>query len=92
MNKPTQSATKFAHQKKQEEREVWHKIVVKILRWKQNPEEGENLRPIGKITTKEWTTYSKSLIKMNATNSKEDTTKKLKIIKDLITCHGGFEE
>lgn len=87
-NKPN---IREAYKKRFDEREVWHKIVVKILRWKEDQAEKNESLPLGKITTKEWTTYSKSIYKTNVMNGKSEITKRLKDIKNLITKNGGFE-
>ncbi len=81
--KPTNSKASTA---KQEEREFWHKIVVKVLKWKESSKCEE------KITSKEWSFYHKSSIKINVTIEKGVMLKRLKEIKEQIEKNGGFEE
>ena len=70
------------NQEKFEERETWHKLVVKIIRCK----EGQG----GTITSKEWKMYSEHVLETHVTEGKEVTAKKLKEIKEQITKNNGF--
>jgi hypothetical protein len=72
-----------------DEREIWHKLVIKVIRWKDEPVVGGNFT--AKITSKEWDTYAKSIVQINTTNEKQKFLADLQETKDLIQKHGGFE-
>lgn len=74
-----------ASTEKQEEREHWHKIVVKVLKWK------ESSSGIEKITSKEWNFYHKSTLKINESFPRSEILKKLNSVKEQILKNGGFE-
>lgn len=91
MNTVTDKTTKNTHNskastEKQEEREFWHKIVVKILRWKESTTHPE------KITLKEWNFYHKSTLKINESFPRAETLKKLNAVKEQILKNGGFAD
>lgn len=91
MNTATDKTTKPAHPskastEKQEEREFWHKIVVKVLKWKESTACPE------KITLKEWNFYHKSTLKINESFPRAETLKKLNAVKDMILKNGGFAD
>jgi hypothetical protein len=71
-------------QEKAQEREVWLKLMVKIIRWK------EQLVNTDKITGKEWDFYYKSTIKTNTSYAKSKVLSQLEETKELIQKHGGF--
>lgn len=87
--KSTTASSKQATLERQEERENWHKLVVKIINWKDGNLSKTNDKDI-KITKKEWTTYSKKVLETNI-SSKQKTLANLQQTKDLIQKHGGFE-
>lgn len=70
-------------QEKHKAREAWHKLVVKILGWK----DGVRLE---KITLKEWKTYYQGLVKISTLNGRKKTVEKLEAIKEIIKKNGGF--
>lgn len=80
-----------AQQDKLDEREAWHKIVVKILSWKNGLTDSGVVDLKDKITPSEWDTYYQGLIKINIIHGKEKTIKKLEEIKKTISKHGGFK-
>ncbi|MBI2595701.1 hypothetical protein HYW46_03125 [Candidatus Daviesbacteria bacterium] len=76
-----------AYQDKIDERESWHKLVVKIINWKDSVS-----RETSKITPKEWITYCHRMIKTNISYGKQKTQKNLNNTKELIKSHDGFEQ
>jgi hypothetical protein len=90
ITRQTSSNSKLINQEKLEEREAWHKIVVKILSWKNGLAEGGSIQITDKITSQEWDTYYQSTIKINTVNGKDKAIAKLKEIKESITKHNGF--
>ncbi len=67
----TPSASRLIYQDKVIERELWHKLVVKVIRWKENNLDDEIVRATEKITKTEWKNYCARMIETNATNGKE---------------------
>lgn len=95
MKIPTRSNhpnTRLAYQEKFNEREAWHKLVVKIICWKDGLLEGGTVKFTDKITLKEWNTYFKRMIKTNTTYHKERVLNNLKETREMIKKHGGFEK
>jgi len=78
-------------QDKQDERETWHKLVVKVITWRDGLFEGGLIKDSDKITAKEWSTYSKGVIKINTSAKAEKIKANLDEIKQRIKQHGGFE-
>lgn len=74
----------LAYQEKFQEREAWHKLVVKVICWKDG-------HLANKITPKEWETYCERTVKTNVSHGKDKVLHSLKETKDIITNHGGFE-
>lgn len=89
--KSNNQRNKLAYQDKFEEREAWHKLVVKIICWKDGILEGSSIKSTNKITPKEWSTYQKRMVKTNTTYSKQKVLLSLKETKEIIQQHGGFE-
>lgn len=81
-----------ASQDQADQREIWHKLVVKIISWKDGLLEGGVIKFSDKISSKEWNVYFKRIIKMNTSYSKERVLSSLKETKDLIIKNGGFEK
>lgn len=73
-------------------KENWHKLVVKILIWKDGVSTDNSIKAKNRITDGEWKTYSKTIISTNVTYSKEKVLAKLKDLKETIQKNGGFEE
>ncbi len=73
----------LASQQKQEERETWHKLVVKVICWKDGLLQD-------KITPKEWTTYCQSMIKTNVSVGKQKVMENLKQLQQIIKDRNGF--
>ncbi len=74
----------LAHQQKSEEREAWHKLVVKIIRLKEGLIED-------KLTPKEWKAYCEFMVKTNISYSKEKILHGLKETRELIKANFGFK-
>lgn len=83
---------KAAYLEKFEKRELWHKLVVKILCWKDGLLEGSSIDITNKISSKEWRTYYRKMIATNLTYGKEKALSNLKKTQDAIRNHGGFED
>ncbi len=81
-----------AYLEKFEKRELWHKLVVKILCWKDGLLEGSSINITNKITPKEWKTYYKKMVETNLIYGKEKALSNLKITKAKIEEHGGFDK
>lgn len=88
-NKASQYSAGLA--KKNDEREVWHKLVVKIISWKDGSFDGRAVRSATKITPKEWGIYSKRMIQINTTYGRQKVVSNLKETREMIRKHGGFE-
>jgi len=90
LNEPVKLVTprpKPAVSEKALQREIWHKIVVKVIRWQE-----ETTGLTAKITPKEWATYTKSYMQINASSGKDKLKSKLEEVKKAIREHGGFED
>lgn len=72
---------------KSQEREIWFKTVVKVLKWKEGKAKSAG---VDLISDKEWAVYCKETLKINANGPKAKTQQKLKETEDLIKKHGGF--
>lgn len=81
---------RLAYQEKFEERESWHKLVVKVIIWKDKTRVDRNSR-VDKITSKEWKMYCKKTIKNNTVLGKQKVLAGLKQTRQLIKENNGFE-
>ncbi|KKQ65664.1 MAG: hypothetical protein US86_C0009G0032 [Candidatus Daviesbacteria bacterium GW2011_GWA2_38_24] len=68
---PTARLREQSNQEKLEERELWYKLVVKIIRWKDQALCLGITRATDKITTEEWNTYHQGIVKINTTKTQE---------------------
>lgn len=68
------------------EREAWHKLVVKIIIWKDGVQKVSD-----KITPKEWSRYCQGILKANISVGKEKIKNSLKETQNIIRNNGGFE-
>lgn len=75
-------------QAKIDERLAWHKLVVKIISWK---DATLYLKQIDKITRKEWSEYCKQKLIIGVNLGREKTMQSLDEIKQLIKKNGGFQ-
>lgn len=73
------------------EREKWLKLVVKVLTWKDNGTDKQTYKTAPKISTKEWSVYTKKVLSTNLTYGVEKVSRDLKELKKLIESRGGFE-
>lgn len=73
------------------ERENWHKIVVKIISWKNGLADGGSIDSNNKITAKEWKAYCQGVLKNHITEGEKETKRRLKETKALIEKFGGFK-
>lgn len=76
---------------KLEQREIWHKLVVKIILWKDSVSNSLSFRRAEKITDKEWLTYCRRVSQTNLTYGKQKVLQNLKELKATIKSNGGFE-
>lgn len=81
---------KAAQLEKLQEREFWHKIVVKILCWRDGLSSGGIIKSTDKITPKEWKTYCERMIKINISQGEVKVKEDLKKIRKIIKNFGGF--
>jgi hypothetical protein len=79
-----------ANQEKQDEREAWHKLVVKIISWKNRLPESVAVLTNDLISKKEWDKYCKGTVKINANVDKKVMMKRLEEIRARIESFGGF--
>ena len=85
-----QRNNKLASQEKSEEREIWRKLVVKVILWKDKASEKKSNTP-DKITPKEWKTYCQKMVETNVSYGKEKVMGTLKETWQIINNHGGFK-
>lgn len=81
-------------QQKLDERESWHKLVVKVIIWNEGSVQ-TNIRQntiVNKITQSEWSKYRRQIIKMNINQDREKVLSDLKYTLQKIKMNGGFEE
>lgn len=89
--RPSYPNTKLASQEKLDERESWHKLVVKVITWKDGSLEKSIVKEAYRITAAEWKTYSQHITATNTSYSKERVLSSLEETKEIIADHGGFE-
>lgn len=82
--------SKQASLERLEAQEIWHKLVVKVISWRDGSGGAASLSE--KITPSEWKTYSEKFKKNNTSYSTQKVTDLLKEIKTRIEEHGGFAE
>lgn len=73
------------YQEKYIERELWHKLVVKIINW-----EDEDNVLMDKITVDEWNTYSRRMIVIDVTGGEQKALDNLEKTRKIIKAHNGF--
>lgn len=73
-------------------KESWFKLVVKIINWKDGNREKGSVMLGSKITSKEWSAYSKGMLGNNLINGEKKVMENLKKTKELIQSCGGFED
>lgn len=84
------SNIQLASKEKFEERETWHKLVVKIISWADGCWPGGAIKDVEKIALKEWTTYYKRTLKINGETNRQKVIRSLNERKELIKKNGGF--
>ncbi|OGE23489.1 hypothetical protein A2688_01600 [Candidatus Daviesbacteria bacterium RIFCSPHIGHO2_01_FULL_38_8] len=89
---PTARLREQSNQEKLEERELWYKLVVKIIRWKDQALCLGITRATDKITTEEWNTYHQGIVKINTTKTQEKVLSDLRKTEELIKKNNGFKE
>lgn len=88
-SKPTNTnRNRIVSDEKSQQRELWFKTVVKVLKWKEGFK-GKKTPDCEPITPKEWSAYYKETLKINVT-LKDKTLKKLKETEEMIKKNGGF--
>lgn len=80
-----------AYQEKFEAREAWHKLVVKVINWKDELLDGRIERLTDKISPKEWNIYCQHMIRTNVTYGRQKVLESLKETRKIIQEHGGFK-
>lgn len=81
----------LASQEKLEERESWHKLVVKVIIWNEGTD-NKNVTTPTRITRLEWARYCQQIIKTNLSYSKKRVLSDLELTLEKIKQNGGFEE
>lgn len=91
--------TKQTSQEKLDERESWHKLVVKVILWADDANnslvetlDDEGSSPSNKLTHSEWNTYCKRMIKININQEKAKVLSDLNFTLEQIKSHSGFDE
>ncbi len=74
------------------EREIWHKLVVKVILWKTQVAKNEILTFTDKITLSEWKIYKRKMVKINETGGKIKILATLKDTWQKIQNNNGFVE
>lgn len=90
--RPNRQNTKLAYQEKWEEREAWHKLVVKIISWKSGLVKGGMVTKDHKITAEEWKTYFDRTLQINTTYGRQRVLSDLEETRTRISNHGGFAD
>lgn len=78
-------------QERLEASEAWFKIVVKVLRWKDGATVYGDLKPIDKISKKEWKQYCETMLSKNISAGTKNTQEALNKTKEAIMYYNGFE-
>lgn len=86
------SNIKQASQEKFDEQQAWHKLVVKVIIWKEGSSETGLTETIEKITTSEWNKYSEKIIKISTTTSQDKVLADLKQTLKRIEENGGLKD
>ena len=68
------------------EREIWRRLVVKVINWKST----EISLTLEKITYKEWHVYYQGMIKINVSHTRQRVMENLEETKRIIKSNGGF--
>ncbi|OGM25648.1 hypothetical protein A3D00_02790 [Candidatus Woesebacteria bacterium RIFCSPHIGHO2_02_FULL_38_9] len=80
----------LVYQKKFEEREEWHRLVVKVIIWKDGTVGEGVVQLVDKITSKEWEFYCGRITKANIVNGKDRIQIRLNETLQRIKENGGF--
>ena len=73
-------------------REIWHKLVVKVISWQDGISERGAIALKQKISVKEWKTYAEHMLRINVTIGRQKALTKLEETRLHIKKHGGFED
>lgn len=84
------SDKEIAHEKNLEEREVWHKLIVKVITWKDGTVGKGVVAFSEKITPKEWRHYKKRLTAASPVKDVARIEARLKETLEKIKKNGGF--
>ncbi|MBI3485695.1 hypothetical protein HY025_01995 [Candidatus Daviesbacteria bacterium] len=87
-----QNHSRIVNQEKFEERETWHKLVVKVILWKGESSIDSPRKLVDKITTKEWRTYCRRTVKINIVLGRKIVSANLKELWKVISKNKGFED
>ena len=68
------------------EREIWRRLVVKVINWKST----EVSLTLEKITDKEWYTYCQGMIKINVSPTRQKVLDGLEETRKIVKLNGGF--
>ena len=75
---------------KSNERDLWQRIVVKVISWSDGLHAGGIIKPTDKITEKEWRTYCSRLLKIDTSDNKKKTKLDLEQTRVKIESFKGF--
>lgn len=85
------SNNRVLNQEKLEARESWHKLVVKIISWKDGIS-NKTFKLNDKISPKEWEIYCERKMEINLIQGKDKVLKMLEDTKKIIKIHRGFSK
>lgn len=87
---PKKSDKELAHEKNLEEKEIWHKLIVKIITWKDGTVGKGVVAKSDKITHNEWRLYRKRLTLVSPPKDVARFEARLKETQQKIRENGGF--
>lgn len=82
---------KDVYKEKEEKREAWFKLCVKVIFWKDKISNPEGIEEKAKISQSEWEKYRQNFLKINVIKGREKTLENLREIKGKILANGGFK-
>ena len=88
----SQHPPRLASQEKQEEREAWFRIALKVIRWMEGSHKNLSLNPLEPLSDQEWDEYCQKMLTISVTHGKIKTQEMLKEKERVIRIHGGFSK
>lgn len=88
--KTTSEDKKLDTIRRQEEREAWYKLVVKVISWSEGLSSNGTITINNKISSKEWANYVKGCLRISKDGNLDKVKEKIKATKALIEKYNGF--